>query len=238
MKTYLRIGFGIVLGMMIIAVATIATGIWRPAMLADAPTNEPFSGERAYQDVITQVEFGPRLPGSEAHTQTVDWIKTSLEADGWQVEIQESIYQGQTVRNVVARAGSGAPLLLIGAHYDSRILADQDPDPANHSQPVPGANDGASGVGVLMELGRVLPGRLAQLNETPGQVWLVFFDAEDNGRIPGWDWIMGSRMFVEQMTGKPDAVVIVDMIGDADLNAYLEKNSDQQLTRGDLADRS
>jgi len=113
----------------------------------------------------------------------------------------------------------------MGAHYDTRLYADHDPDPANHTQPVPGANDGASGVAVLLELGRVLPERLAQLEDHQGQIWLAFFDAEDNGRIAGWDWIMGSRRFVEQMTEKPEAVVIVDMIGDADLNAYIERNS-------------
>lgn len=196
------------------------------------PTRSPvedFSGERALQDVVTQVGFGPRIPGSEAHAQTVDWIKTTLEAEGWQVEIQESVYMGQTVRNILARTGSGEPVLLLGAHYDTRIYADHDPDPANHTQPVPGANDGASGVAVLLELGRVLPERLAQLEDYQGQIWLAFFDAEDNGRIAGWDWIMGSRRFVEQMTEKPEAVVIVDMIGDADLNAYIERNSDIKL---------
>jgi glutaminyl-peptide cyclotransferase len=59
---------------------------------------------------------------------------------------------------------------------------------------------------------------------------LVFFDAEDNGRIPGWDWILGSRAFVEALEGKPDAAVIVDMIGDADLEIYLERGSDPELS--------
>jgi Zn-dependent M28 family amino/carboxypeptidase len=75
-----------------------------------------------------------------------------------------------------------------------------------------------------MELARVLP---ADLNK---QVWLVFFDSEDNGRLPGWDWILGSRAFVEALQGTPDSVVIVDMIGDADLNIYKEKNSNAELT--------
>ena len=94
-----------------------------------------------------------------------------------------------------------------------------------HSQPVPGANDGASGVAVLLELARVLP------EDLPGEVWLVFFDAEDNGRIPGWNWIMGSQAFVRTLDSHPDAVVIVDMIGDADQNIYQEKNSDKVLTQ-------
>jgi Zn-dependent M28 family amino/carboxypeptidase len=111
----------------------------------------------------------------------------------------------------------------LGAHYDTRIFADNDPDPSNHSLPVPGANDGASGVAILLELARVLP-------EDSVPVWLVFFDAEDNGRIDTWDWILGSTEFVENNPVQPQAVVIVDMIGDADLNIYKEKNSNSELT--------
>ncbi|MEA2008563.1 MAG: M28 family peptidase, partial [Chloroflexota bacterium] len=75
------------------------------------------------------------------------------------------------------------------------------------------------GVAVLLELARALP------ENTSANVWLVFFDAEDNGRIPGWDWILGSRAFVENMEQRPQAVVIVDMIGDRDLNIHQEQNS-------------
>jgi hypothetical protein len=63
------------------------------------------------------------------------------------------------------------------------------------------------------------------------QVWLVFFDAEDQGRIEGWDWILGSRAFAESLQGTPDSVIIVDMIGDADLNIYYERNSDAELSQ-------
>jgi Zn-dependent M28 family amino/carboxypeptidase len=132
-----------------------------------------------------------------------------------------------TIRNIVAKRGNGHPWVLLGAHYDSRFVADHDPDPAKQTQPVPGANDGASGVAVLLELARVLP------PDAPGQVWLAFLDAEDNGRIEGWDWILGSRALAQQFHGnvdKPDAVVIVDMIGDADLNIYREQNSAPALT--------
>ena len=113
---------------------------------------------------------------------------------------------------------------LLGAHYDSRMFADNDPDPANQTQPVPAANDGASGVAVLLELARTLP-------KDTVPVWLVFFDAEDNGRIEGWDWILGSREFVKNNPIQPRAVVIVDMIGDADLNIYKEQNSNPAIDR-------
>jgi Zn-dependent M28 family amino/carboxypeptidase len=103
------------------------------------------------------------------------------------------------------------------------MFADSDPDPSNHAKPVPGANDGASGVAVLLELARALP-------ENTVPVWLVFFDAEDNGRIEGWDWTLGSPEFVRHYSVQPRAVVIVDMIGDADLNIYKEHNSNPELT--------
>lgn len=114
-------------------------------------------------------------------------------------------------------------LSMIGVHYDSRLGADQDPHPARRSEPVPGANDGASGVAVLLEMARRLPS-----DTVP--VWLVFFDAEDNGKLPSWDWILGSRAFVAALKEKPRAAVIVDMVGDAHLNIFIEKNSDPQLS--------
>lgn len=184
-----------------------------------------FDGPRAYADVERQVAFGPRLPGSQAHAQVVDWLQAELGAYGWSVELQETTYLNQPVKNVIARRGTDqAPWIILGAHFDSRFTADQDPDPDRRADPVPGANDGASGVAVLVELARILPDDLNK------QIWLVFFDAEDQGRIPGWDWILGSRAFVEQLSGSPDSVIIVDMIGDADLNIYKERNSDPELT--------
>lgn len=198
---------------------------WR-AISAPAPAEtEPrtFDGERAYRDVQTQVAFGPRIPGSEGHEEFQEWVWLELIAAGWHVEVQVSEALGQSIANIVASRGEAPPQIILGAHYDSRMYADQDPDPALHLEPVPGANDGASGVAVLLELARVLP-------EETVPVWLVFFDAEDNGGIEGWDWILGSTEFVENNRVRPDAVVIVDMIGDADLNIYKERNSNEAIT--------
>ncbi|MGZ9221248.1 MAG: M28 family peptidase [Anaerolineales bacterium] len=182
-----------------------------------------FNGQRAYADVETQVAFGPRLPGSEGHAMIREWMREELVAASWQVEVQESEALGHPIQNIVAKRSAEAPQIIIGAHYDSRIFADQDPDPSQHTNPVPGANDGASGVAVLLELARTLP-------EDTQPIWLVFFDAEDNGNIEGWDWILGSREFVRNNPVQPRAVIIVDMIGDADLNIYKERNSDPALT--------
>ena len=182
-----------------------------------------FDGERAYADVETQLSFGSRVPGSEGHEQLQQWMREELESAGWQVEIQTSEAFGHPIENLVARRSAESPQIILGAHYDTRMFADNDPDPEQQTNFVPGANDGASGVAVLLELARSLP-----QNTVP--VWLVFFDAEDNGRIEGWDWILGSREFVKNNPIQPRAAVIVDMIGDADLNIYKERNSNPALT--------
>jgi hypothetical protein len=196
----------------------------RPQVSAqEAPASLSFDGQRAYTDVLTQVAFGPRIPGTEGHAKVVEWIRGELVRAGWQVEVQESEALGHPIQNIVARKSEAGPQIILGAHYDSRIFADRDPDPANRLKPVPAASDGASGVAVLLELARTLP-------QNTANVWLVFFDAEDNGRIPGWDWILGSREFVSRNTLQPRAVVIVDMIGDADLNIYKEQNSNPEIT--------
>lgn len=186
-----------------------------------------FEAERAYDDLLTQVELGPRIPGSEAHDRAGNWIASQMEASGWEVDFQPFEYGGYQMRNIIARTSqehTNPRPVLLGAHYDSRLLADRDKDAPD--QPVPGANDGASGVAVLVELGRVVN---KETLEQP--LWFVFFDAEDNGRVQGWDWILGSRYFVDQLEVEPSAVVIVDMVGDADLQIYYEWNSDTSLNK-------
>jgi len=211
-----------IIGFLLVA----ALGWYAYSFLAPQPQSAApvtFEGSRAYADVQTQVAFGSRVPGTEGHAKIQDWMWEELEAAGWQVEIQKSEALGHSIENVVAKRSNQPPQIIIGAHYDTRMFADNDPDVAQHANVVPGANDGASGVAVLMELARSLPA-----DSVP--VWLVFFDAEDNGRIEGWDWILGSREFVANNPLQPRAVIIVDMIGDEDLNIYKERNSNQELT--------
>ena len=183
-----------------------------------------FDPERAYKDIEYQLSLGPRTTGSQAHLKVRRFISDELERSGWEVEAPEQSLEGKDIYNIIGKRGNGDRWVIIGAHYDSRLLADQDPDPSVRNQPVPGADDGASGVAVLLELARILP---KNLDKT---IWLVFFDAEDNGNIPGYEWIMGSRAFVQTLIDKPDEAIIIDMIGDADLNIYQEKNSDQNLS--------
>jgi Zn-dependent M28 family amino/carboxypeptidase len=182
-----------------------------------------FDGERAFEDLAYQVSLGPRYPGSQAHQQTMNWIIDSLEREGWRVEIQSTVQSRITIKNIIAYRDSQGPWIILGAHYDTRMIADNDSDTNKRTLPILGANDGASGVAILLELARVLERDMA-LN-----VWLVFFDAEDTGNIDGLDWAMGSRAFVEQLAGIPDAVVIVDMVGDTDLNIHIERSSTVEL---------
>ena len=104
----------------------------------------------------------------------------------------------------------------------SRIYADQDPNPGKRTQAVPGADDGASGAAVLLELARTLPATIS--------ISIVLFDAEDNGNIPGWDWLLGSKAFVASMPFKPKAMILVDMVGAANLTIPMEAYSDRELS--------
>jgi Zn-dependent M28 family amino/carboxypeptidase len=202
------------------------TAILTSLILAKPSTARKFSGESALKHVKYQVSLGPRFIGSEAHLRAREYIETQLALQGWDVSVENvAINENLTIHNIVGRRGEGRPWIILGAHYDTRLLSDKDPDPLNRSMPVPGANDGASGVGVLLELASVIPKNINK------QIWLTFFDAEDNGNIPGYDWIIGSQAFASALKSHPDAVVIVDMVGDVDLEIYLEKNSDPILSR-------
>jgi glutaminyl-peptide cyclotransferase len=184
---------------------------------------EHFNGNRAYEDVIIQVEMGPRYPGAEGHDEIILYINDELEQAGWQVERHATELNGKALINLIASRDEGPVYVLLGAHYDSRILADRDQDQDLRNEPVPGANDGGSGVAVLLELARTLP------EDLPLSTRLVFFDAEDNGGIEDWDWILGSMAYVRDIDPLPKMAVILDMIGDSDLQVYYERNSDQVI---------
>jgi glutaminyl-peptide cyclotransferase len=206
--------FLIALGVLILALVG-----WRLAIHTLNPSQ--FNMQRAYQDVLAQTAYGPRIPDSQAHAETIAYIQAELKKAGWKSEIQKSSWKGFDISNIIASRADQPPQIILGAHYDSRLLADQDPGLGSLS-PVPGANDGASGVAVLLELARTLPSD----NIT---TWLVFFDAEDNGGLEGRDWIMGSQAFVAKLTFHPKAAIILDMVGDADLNIFIETNSNSVL---------
>lgn len=193
-------------------------------VIKQAGKNIPnFDGERAFKDVQYQVSLGPRIPGTAGQEKILKWLDEELSQNKWEVELQVHEIGGKTITNLVASRGEDGKYILLGAHYDTRIYADQDPDPSLRRSPVPGANDGGSGVAVLLEMARILP------NDLPMPVQIVFFDAEDNGGIEDWDSILGSRAFVQHMVFPPEAAIIVDMVGDADLKLYKEHNSNVDL---------
>ncbi len=179
--------------------------------------NSHFDGVRAYNDVITQVGFGPRIPDSSGHSLEIEYIQKELHLAGWETSLQDTTWKGFDIQNIIAYRTKTQPQFILGTHYDTRLLADQ--DLFNKNLPVPGANDGASGVAVLLEIARTLP-----TNSVP--IWLVFFDAEDNGGINGREWIMGSKAFVAMLGFRPEAAIIVDMVGDINPDYYYEANSD------------
>ena len=182
-----------------------------------------FSGDQALRYATQVMAFGPRLPGSAASRGTAAFIKSELTEFGWSVNFQDFDYKGVEMRNIIARRNDSPPDVIIGAHYDTRAISDQESDPDKRPLPVPGANDGASGTALLLELGRAL-------RNDPSNTWLVFFDGEDQGHINDWDWSIGAQYFADHLQLKPSAVVVVDMIGDSDLNVYKEKQSDPKLT--------
>jgi glutaminyl-peptide cyclotransferase len=186
-----------------------------------------FSGSRAYSLAQELLEFGPRVAGTEANARAGDWIVGQLAGEDWEVVPDVGEYLGTPIRNLAGWKGRG-PIIILGAHYDSRRCADQ---PAGGCpEPVLGANDGASGVAVLLELAHTL-----DLDWAYNQIWMVFFDAEDNGRLDGWDWIAGSRQFVRQVEeaaaagAEFQAMILLDMVGDSDQQFYFEGNSDPAL---------
>jgi hypothetical protein len=211
------------------------------------PPPEP-DGQRAFDNLVRQVEFGPRTPHSPGVSHLRRWLIAELQAMTPHVATQlfrvPNPYAGDSSSAVAAALPdtlSFANLLahfeperafrvVLGAHYDTRPWADQDIGAARQ-QPVPGANDGASGVAVLLEVAHAL------------SVWdpgigvdLVFFDGEDYGREGDLDYyIMGSKYFVNTMGAyRPQAMILVDMVGDADLQIGMEGyslHSAPQLTR-------
>lgn len=192
-----------------------------------SPTLQPtlFSGDRALGHAAAQMRYIPRHPGTVGSRRCGDYILEQLEAQGWATEEQPFTYRDTPCRNLIGKRGNG-PILIIGAHYDTRRRADEDPTPENRLLPVPGGNDGASGIGVLLELARVI--KPEDLGRT---IWLVGFDAEDNGGLDGWDWIVGSQYMADNLTIIPQGMLLVDMIGDADQQIYYEANSHRGMSR-------
>ena len=190
------------------------------------PPAREFDGARAFGFLEAQMNFGPRIPGTPGHAQTGDWILAQLQARADTVIVQEISHRtarGQTLRlrNFFARfRPDAAERVLLLAHWDTRPFADQSANLAAQRQPVPGASDGASGVAVLLGVADALKANPPSLG-----VDLLFVDGEDYGNFADSnDVLIGSRWFAtHQPAGYPPLfAVLFDMVGDKNLNIYVE----------------
>ncbi|UCF41917.1 MAG: M28 family peptidase [Gemmatimonadota bacterium] len=188
-----------------------------------------FDGEAALGYVETQLAFGPRVPNTEGHRQTGDWILEQLRLRADSVEVQEFTHvtvDGDTLhlRNFIGRfRPEVSERILYLAHWDTRPRADRDANLGRQRLPVPGANDGASGVAVLLGVADVLERRPSDFG-----VDLLFVDGEDYGDFAqGADVLLGSRHYAASVDAGafPLYAVVWDMVGDRDLEIYQEGNS-------------
>lgn len=197
-----------------------------------------FDGQEALGFVSTQLHFGPRVPGTPAHDQTGDWIADQMKRRADTVIDQRWTHvtvKGDTLhlRNILARfRPAAAQRVLYVTHWDTRPVAESDPNPANRTKPIPGANDGASGVALFIALADAI-------KKTPPAVGvdLLFVDGEDYGTFgdgdpsKAHDVLLGSTYFAKHLPSpdyKPLFGVLWDMIGDRDLQIYQEGNSLQR----------
>ena len=197
-----------------------------------------FNADSAYAFCAAQCDFGPRTMNSEAHERCSEWIQQQFRQDGYQVQLQKADlkgYDGTILKstNIIASqkqtANSQKPeaRIFICAHWDSRPWADNDPDEANWRKPVMAANDGASGVAVMLELARLL-----QQNDSARMaVDFICFDAEDWG-IPQWEndvdgdsWALGAQYWSASnlpQQGNYQFGILLDMVGGQSAKFYRE----------------
>lgn len=177
-----------------------------------------FSADSAYAYVKRQVDFGPRVPNSSAHKATGKWLASELERHGAKVTLQPASLKAFDGTNLEALniVGSFNPdakeRIILISHWDSRPWADMDPNEANRKTPVPAANDGASGVGVLLEVARQLGAKAPDKG-----VDILFVDAEDWGSYNNDEsWALGARHYANNIPeglARPQYGVLLDMVG-------------------------
>ena len=193
-----------------------------PAEAGNAPD---FNADSAYIYIENQVKFGSRVPNTEAHEKCGDYLVSEMKRFGAKVIEQKAelpAYNGDKLRakNIIAVFNeNAADRILLFAHWDSRPYADHDPNPDNHRTPILGANDGGSGVGVLMEIARQIGMKTPEIG-----IDIIFFDAEDygtpyfyagNAKEDSW-WCLGSQYWagnphVKGYTAKFG--ILLDMVG-------------------------
>lgn len=215
--------------MMIVLTGCPSNGQDAGANTRSARVAPPFSAEAAYQHVKTQVGFGPRVAGTPGHQQQLEWMTQYLRERADTVILQpfthtHSVTQKQlAMTNVLARFNPAATeRVLLAAHWDTRPTADEESDPAARDQPISGANDGASGTAVLLEIANVLKQQRPEIG-----VDILLLDGEDYGPS-GPDMYLGAKHFAANAGSyRPLYGVLIDMVGDRDPRFGIEDNSDR-----------
>ncbi len=194
--------------------------------------NLSFNGANSLNFVYEQLAMGPRTSSDAKQMALRDKLCEKLKALGFETLIQplkgtNGLGNGVNFYNVIATLKSpvNSKLKVFGAHYDTIPIAPNDPDPAMKAVPIPGANDGASGVAVLMELARVIAERKTGLKHS---VRLIFFDGEDFSTGTE-NMLYGSKYYAANLSADEiksiEYFILIDMIGDKDLNVYQDINS-------------
>ncbi len=197
-----------------------------------------FNSDSAYSYVEDQVALGPRVPGSAAAQECASYISTELRRHGADsVRLQPGVvraYNGDVLKinNVMGSFNPGANRrILLAAHYDTRPWADSDANEDFRTSPIPGANDGGSGVGVLLEIARQLGQRQPGIG-----VDMLFVDAEDYGQASGFSnhdesWCIGTQYWVQNLPYATDSLpayaIVLDMVGGMDAKFHREYFSNQ-----------
>ena len=192
------------------------------SFLSSRGSRPPFDEARSFEHILRQCSFGPRIPGTKAHRDCLEYITNELGRYASQITHHDFTYMSHALQkevkgtNIWARMkGSQArESILLCAHWDSRPIADRDPSPANRWKGVPGANDGASGVALLLEVARILGSKPPHR-----EVHIVLFDMEDMGDLPPNSvlrdpFCIGSSRFVQENPDfRPSWGILVDMVG-------------------------
>jgi glutaminyl-peptide cyclotransferase len=188
-----------------------------------------FSGKGAFDYLTAQTNLGPRNPGSPGHQACLGYLVAELERFSDAVNRQEFTHRGprgEEIRltNIIASFNLAATnRVMFAAHWDTRPWADKDMDPKKREKPILGANDGASGVAVLLQLAKLM-----KQNPPPIGVDILLFDGEDLGAKNDLaDFALGSKYFAahKSPTFNPQYGILLDMIGDAQLEIQKEPNS-------------
>lgn len=239
-SVYSRRGLGLERTLVAIFISFLMlTMALNPSIIKASPTKQYFDGPEAYTYLQSQMAFGNRIPNTTAHQNCVNYIFATL--TGYGLNMSQQSFKGSSgegaglpftnIVGVLKANYSASKRIILAAHYDTRPFSDHDLDKRtivpDYAHPVPGANDGASGVAVLIELAKVMQ----NYNRTR-DIYFLFLDGEDYGTSEG-SMLYGSRYYAAQMTqaevDSTDYFILLDMVGDKELTIHREGNSDSGL---------